>query len=75
MEIEIGSENESQLKRFEKLPLLLSQEEPLAEKVKKYPCLFDKIQKTNKERYISQKFSLSKTFALFSRFDYFFSNF
>ena len=75
MEIKIDSENESQLKRIRKPPLLLSQEEPLAEKVKKYLCLFDKIQKTNKEPYISQKFSLSKTFALFSRFDYFFSNF
>ena len=41
MEIEIDSENESQLKRIRKSPLLLSQEESLAEKVKKYPCLFD----------------------------------
>ena len=41
MEIEIDSENESQLKRIRKSPLLLSQEESLAEKFKKYPCLFD----------------------------------
>ena len=72
MEIEMDSENESQLKRFRKPTLLLSQEESLAEKIKKYPCLFDKSQKTYKERDISQKISLSETFALFSRFDYFF---
>ena len=41
LEIEIDSENESQLKRIRKPPLLLSQEESLAEKVKKYPYLFD----------------------------------
>ena len=41
MEIEIDSENESELKRIRKSPLLLSQEESLADKVKKYPCLFD----------------------------------
>ena len=68
MEIEIDSEYESQLKRIRKPPPLLSQEESLAEKVKKYPCLFDKSQKTYKERDISQKFSLSKTFALFFTF-------
>ena len=68
----MDSENESQLKRFRKPPLLLSQEESLAEKFKKYHCLFDKNQKTYKEREISQKISLSETFALFSRFDYFF---
>ena len=45
------------------------------EKLKKYPCLFDKSQRTYKERDISRKFSLSKTFALFSRFDYFFRSF
>ena len=44
----------------------------MAEKVKKYPCLLDKSQRTYKEGDISQKLSLSKTFALFSRFDYFF---
>ena len=69
MEIEIDSKNEGQLKRIRKPPLFLRQEESLAEKVMKYPCLFDKSQKTNKERHISQKFSLSKTFALFSRFE------
>ena len=57
MEIEIDSENESQLKRIRKPPLLLSQEESLAEKVKKHPCLFDKSQKTYKERNVFQTFS------------------
>ena len=42
MKIEIDSENESQLKRIRKPPLSLSQEESLAEKVKKYPFQFDK---------------------------------
>ena len=73
MEIEIDSENESQQKIFRKHPLLLSQEGSLAEKVMKYPCLFQKSQKTYKERDISEKFSLSKIFARFSRFGYFFS--
>ena len=72
MEIKMASANESQLKRIRKHSLLLRQEELLAEKVKKYPCVLDKSQKTYKEREISQKFSLSKTFALFSSFDYFF---
>ena len=72
MEIDVDSENESQLKRIRKLPLLLSQEESLSEKVKKYPCMFDKSQKMYKERDISQKCSLSKIFAPFSRFDSFF---
>ena len=71
MIIEIESENENQLKRIRKHPLLLSQEESPAEKVKKYPCLFDRSQKMYKERDISQKFSLSKTFALFSCFQSF----
>ena len=44
------SENESQLKRIRKPSLLLSQEESLSQKVKKYPCLLDKSQKTYKER-------------------------
>ena len=69
MEIEIDSKNEFQLRRIRKPPLLLSQDESLAGKV---TCLFDKSQKTYKERDISQKFSLSKTVALFSRFAYFF---
>ena len=42
MEIEIDWENESQQKRFRKDPLLLIQEGSLAEKVMKYPCLFQK---------------------------------
>ena len=69
MKIKIDSENESQLNRIRKPPLLLSLEESLAEKVRKYSRLFDKGQKTYKERDISQKCSLSKTSALFSRFD------
>ena len=43
------SENENQLK-IRKPPFLLRQEELLAEKVKKYPSLFDKSQKPHKER-------------------------
>ena len=46
IEIEMESENERQLKKFRKPPLLLSQEESLAEKVKKYTCLFEKSKKT-----------------------------
>ena len=49
MEIKMDLENESQLKRIRKSPLLLSQEELLAEKVKKYSCLFDKSQKITKK--------------------------
>ena len=49
MEIEMDSQNESHLKRSRKPPLLLSQEESLAEKVKKYPSLFYKSQKTTKK--------------------------
>ena len=71
----MNSETEIQLKRIRKTPLLLSQEESLSEKVKKHPCLFDRSQKTLKERAVFQKFSLSKGFALFSRFDSFFSKF
>ena len=41
MEIEMVSENESQLKRIRKPLLLLTQEESLAKKVQKYFCLFD----------------------------------
>ena len=48
--MEMDSENENQLKKFRKPPLFLSQEESLAEKVKKYPSLFDESQKTYKER-------------------------
>ena len=72
MEIEIDSENESQLKRIRKPQLLLSQEESLTKKVKKYLCLFDKGQKLYKARDISQKISLSKTFPLFHIFTTFF---
>ena len=45
MEMEIDSENESQLKRIRKPPLLLSQEGSVGEIVKKYPCLSDKSRK------------------------------
>ena len=69
----MDSENENQLKRIRKPPFLLNQEESVAEKIKKYLCLFDKGQKKYKERDVFQKFSLSKTFGLFSRFEYFFS--
>ena len=62
MEIEMDSENERRLKSIGKPPLLLNQEESLAEKVKKYPCLFGKHQKTYKERDAFQKFALNKTF-------------
>ena len=72
VEIAMDSENESQLKRIRKPPLLLSQEESLAEKVKKYPSLFEKVKKRTKKETFFKKFSLSKTFTLFSSFTYFF---
>ena len=65
-------ENESQLKRISKPPPLLSQRKLLAEKIKKYPCLLDKSQKNIQKSEVLQRFSLSKSFALFSRFDYLF---
>ena len=72
MKIEMDSENGNQLKRIRKSPLLLSQEESLTEKGKIYPCLFDKNQKTYEgNRRFPKTFSLSETFAQFSRFDYF----
>ena len=46
----MDSENESQLERIWKPPLLLNQEELLAKKIKKYICLFGKSQKMYKER-------------------------
>ena len=50
MEIEVDSENESQPKRIRKPRLFLSQEELLAEKVKKYSfaCL-TKVKKHTKK--------------------------
>ena len=59
----MDSENESQPKRIGKPPLLLSQEELLAEKVKKYPfaCL-TKVKTRTKNEKLFKKFSLSKTF-------------
>ena len=65
MEIEMDSENKSQLKRIRKPPLLLSQEKSLAEKVKEYPCLFDQSQKTYKERDVFQKFPFPKPLLFF----------
>ena len=67
IEIEMYSENESQLKRITKPPILLNQEESLVENFKKYPCLFGKSQKTYKEETLFKSFSLSKAFALFSK--------
>ena len=75
MEIEIGSEKESQLMRIRKPPLLLSQEESLAKKVKKYPCLFGKSQKTYKERDISPNFPYPKRLLFFHILATFFSKF
>ena len=47
--MEMNSENESQLKTIREPSLLLSLEESLAEKAKKYPCLFDKSQNMYRE--------------------------
>ena len=66
MVIEIESENENQLKRIRKHPLLLSQEESLAEKVKKYPCLFDRSQKMYKERHFSKIFLIQDLCSFFT---------
>ena len=68
MAIKIDPENESQLKRIRKPPLLLSQEESLAEKVKKYPCLFGKRQKTYKKRDAFQKIFLIQNLRSFFTF-------
>ena len=57
MEIEMDSENESQPKIIRKPLILLRQEVSLTEKVKKCPYLFDKSQKTCKERDLFQNFS------------------
>ena len=67
IELEIDSGNESQVKATRKPPLLLRKEESLVKKVKKNIFLFEK------KSDISKIFSLSKTFALFSLFDYFLS--
>ena len=56
MEIKMDSESASQLKRIRNPSLLLSPEESLAGKVKKYPCLFGKSRKTYKERKVFQKY-------------------
>ena len=63
----MNSEKESQLKRIRKSSFLLSQEKSLAEKVKKYPYLFNKSQKSHKERDVFQTH--------ISCFDYFFRSF
>ena len=62
MEMEIDSENESQLKRIRKPPLLLSQEGSVGEIVKKYPCLFDKSQK--RSLHVLSKRHFSKIFLI-----------
>ena len=66
MEIGIDSENENQLKRIRKPPLVLSQEESLVEKVKKYLCLFDRSQKTNKERHFLKIFLIQNLCSIFT---------
>ena len=75
MEIEIGSENEIQLKRIRKPPLLLNQEESLVEQLKKCPWLFDKSQITYKERDAFQNIFLIQNLRFFSRFDCYCSKF
>ena len=59
MEIEIDSQNQSQLNRIRKSPFLLIQEDSLAKNFKKYPCLFYKSQKN-----IPRKRHFSKTFLI-----------
>ena len=79
MEMEIDSENESQLKRIRKPPLLLSQEGSVGEIVKKYPCLSDKSQKRSlpvvSKRHFSKIFLILNLSFFFSRFDSYFSKF
>ena len=65
-EIEIGSENESQLKRIRKPLLLLYQKEPLIEKLRKCLCLFDKIRKRTKK--VFQKIFLIQNLRTFFKF-------
>ena len=59
MEINMDPQNENQIKTSRKPPLLLSQEKLLAEKVKKYPCLFDKSEKN-----LQRKKRFSKIFVI-----------
>ena len=54
-------ENESQLKRIRKPPLLLSQEKCLAEKVQKYLAYLTNVKKRSKKEAFFEKFSLAKT--------------
>ena len=75
MEIKMDLENESQLKIIRKSPLLLNQEELLAEKVKKYSCLFDKSQKITKKVTFFKNFPYPNPSLFFSRFDHIFSKF
>ena len=70
VEIYMVSENESQLKRIRKPPLLLSQEKCMAEKV--ILPIWQNVKKRSKKETFFEKFSLAKTLALFSRFEYFF---
>ena len=75
MEIKIDSESKSQLKRIRKSPLLLIQEKSLAKKFKKYPCQFEKCQKTYKERDDFQNFPHPKLLLSFHVLTSFFSKF
>ena len=69
MEIEMDSENKNQLKVIRKPLILLIQEESLAKKLKKkYPCLFDKSEKTYKERDVFQKIFLTQNLRYFFTF-------
>ena len=75
IEIEIGSKNERQLKRIRKPLLPSSQEESLVEKVKKYPCLFEKKSKNVQRKiHFSELFLIQNLCSLFP-FDYFFQSF
>ena len=72
MEISMDPQNENQIKTFRKPPLSLSQEKLLAEKVKKYPCLFDKSEKNLQRKKCFSKIFLTQILRFFSRFDYLF---
>ena len=72
----MDSENESQLKRIRKPPLLLSQEESLVKKVKKCPCLFEKCQKKRtKKETLFKNFPYPKPSLSFHVLTTFFSKF
>ena len=75
MEIKVDSESKNQLNRIRKSPLLLIQEESLAKKFTKYPCQFEKSQKTYKEREDFQNFPYPKLLLSFHVLTTFFSKF